>query len=114
MSGESTGITNPAAFDHGSLGKQIGFTVVTLGLYSVYWIYDMCGQLSSGTDADINPAVMTILFLIPIVNLYAIWEFSNAAAVVTDQTGVVLFILFIVFAPAAWYLIQSGANEVAG
>lgn len=114
MSAGSTEVTNPAAFKQGSLGKQIGLTVVTFGLYSVYWIYDMCGQLSSGTDADINPTLMTVLFLIPIVNLYAIWKFSNAAAVVTDQTGVVLFILFLVFAPAAWFLIQSGANDVAG
>ena len=113
MSENSVSVTDASAFEQGSLGMQVLLTIVTLGVYSIYWVYKTSEQLAGGTDADINPGLLLILFIIPLVNIYAIWQFSNAAEGVTDQDGVVLFILFVVFAPAAWYLIQSGINEIA-
>jgi hypothetical protein len=50
---------------------------------------------------------------VPIYNLVVMWRTSHDSAAVTDTGGVVLFLLFLVFAPAAWYLVQSGINEVA-
>jgi len=113
MSGNSAEVTDASAFEQGSLGMQVLLAIVTLGVYSIYWVYKTSAQLAAGTDADVSPGVLLVLFIIPLVNIYAIWQFSNAAEAVTDQDGVVLFILFVVFAPAAWYLIQSGINEIA-
>ena len=113
MSAMSTEVTNASGFKKGSLGKQVGLTVITFGLYMIYWWYDTHQQFAAATNTDLDPTIQTVLFLVPLANLYAIWQFSNEAEAVTDQSGTVLFVLFLVFAPAAWFLIQSGINEVA-
>jgi hypothetical protein len=100
-------ITNSSAFEKGSLGIQVVLSIVTLGFYSFYWMYKTADQLDRGTDADLNP----ILAIIPI---YGQWIVSDAAGEsVTDQSGVILFVLFLVFAPVSWFLIQSGINSIA-
>lgn len=102
-------VTNASAFEQGSLGIQVVLTIVTLGLYPLYWTYDTAKQLDRGTDANLMP----ILGLIPVVNLVAFWQISGAAEAVTDQSKIVLFLLFLVFAPISWYWVQSGINGVA-
>jgi hypothetical protein len=114
MSGSSIEITDQSAFRHGSLGKQILFAIVTFGLYGVYWWYNTHQQFDQATTGDFDPTVQTVLYLVPLANLYAIWKFSNMADGILDQDGVVLFILFLVFPPAFWYLVQSQINELAG
>ena len=102
----SSTVTNKAAFNHGSLGKQVVLFIVTLGLYGLYWMYTTAAQLDAGTDANLTP----ILVIVP---FYGQWMLADAAEAVTDQSGAVLFLLFLVFGPAAWFLVQSGINEVA-
>ena len=102
-------MTDASAFEQKSLGIQVALAIVTLGLYTLYWLYSTAKQLDEGTDESLTP----ILAIIPVVNLLSIWQVSDAAEAVTDQTKVVLFILFIVFAPISWYWIQSGMNDVA-
>ena len=80
--------------------------VVTLGLYSIYWMYATAQQLDQGTDTSLTPVLVIVPF-------YGQWMLADAAEAVTDQSGVVLFLLFVVFAPAAWFLIQSGINDIA-
>jgi len=106
-------VTNSAAFQKGSLGKQVLFSVVTLGVYCAYWIYKTNVQFNNGTDSNFNPLVRTFLMLIPPINLYFIWKYTSDAEAVTDVSSVVLFVLFIFFAPASWFLIQSGINDIA-
>lgn len=113
MSESSTEVTNASAFKKGSLGKQAALAIVTLGLYGIYWWYDTNQQFADGTGAELNPVVQTVLFVIPPLNLYAIWKYSGAAEKVAGQSAVVLFLLFIVFPPAGWYLVQTGINGVA-
>jgi hypothetical protein len=108
MSG-TTQITDEAAFERKSLGIQVALTIVTLGLYGLYWLYDTAKQLEEGTDGSLTP----ILGIIPVVNLLSMWQISDAAEAVTDQSKVLQFVLFLVFAPISWYWIQSGMNSVA-
>lgn len=113
MSESSTEVTDASVFKKGSLGKQAVLAIITLGLYGVYWWYDTNQQFDGGTSADLNPTVQTVLFIIPPLNLYAIWKFAGAAEEVAGQSAVVLFLLFIVFPPAGWYLVQTGINGIA-
>jgi len=84
-------------------------SIVTLGLYTLYWTYKTADQLDSGTTAELTP----ILAVIPVVNLVSFWQISNSAEAVTDQSSIVLFLLFLFFAPLSWYWVQSGINGVA-
>lgn len=99
-------VTDKSAFTQGSLGKQVGLFIVTLGLYGLFWMYKTASQLDRGTDADLSP----ILVIIPI---YGQWMLSEGAEAVTDQSQVVLFLAFVAFGPVAWFLIQDGINDIA-
>jgi len=113
MSEATTEVTDSSAFEKGSLGKQAALAIVTLGLYGLYWWYDTNEQFDGGTSADLNPLVQTVLFVIPPLNLYAIWKYAGAAEEVAGQSAIVLSLLFVVFPPAGWYLVQTGINGVA-
>lgn len=113
MSETSRSVTNPGAFKERSLGKQVGLAIVTLGFYMLYWWHITHKQLNDGTDADFNPTMRTIGLFIPIYNFLVVWKTSNDAEAVQGQSGTILFILFLFFAPAAWYFVQSGINDIA-
>jgi hypothetical protein len=101
-----TTVTDSSAFTKGSLGKQVALTVVTFGLYSLYWMYKTADQLDRGTDASLTP----ILVIVP---FYGQWMLADGGEAVTDQSSGILFLLFLVFGPISWFLIQSGINDVA-
>jgi hypothetical protein len=107
----SPNVTEKSAFKHGSLGKQVLLAIVTLGMYNLYWFYQASEQLANGTDADIDPTMVTILILVP---FYGMWNFCNYADAVTDQDSTVLFLLFLFTGVGGWYLVQSGINDTAG
>lgn len=113
MSDSAREITDPSAFRDRSLAIQVLLSIVTLGLYIIYWWHITHKQLDAGTSADVNPTWRTIGLFIPIYGIIVVWRDSHDAEPVTGKDGVLIFILFIVFAPAAWYLIQSGINEIA-
>jgi len=102
-------ITDASAFENGSLGLQVVLSIVTFGLYSLYWTYKTAQQLDQGTNRDLTP----ILGAIPLANIISFWQISDAAEAVTDQSQIVLFVLFLVLAPLSWFWIQSGINDVA-
>lgn len=109
----ATTVTDPSAFKEGSLGLQVVLCVVTLGLYAIYWFYNVNSQLAAGTDADFDPAIRTLITIIPIIGLWGMWQTANDAEAVTNQSGGLLFVLFLVFGPISWYFIQTGINETA-
>lgn len=114
MSG-SPQVTNASAFANKSLAIQVVLTIVTLGLYPIYWHYSTAKQLNNGTDYDISPALVTIAMLIPFGILYTWWKTGKAAEAVTDQSAAILFLFFLlgITSPLSWYFIQSGMNSAA-
>lgn len=107
--GESAKITDLSAFSKGSLGLQVVFTVLTLGLYTMYWTYKTAKALDKGTDQDLTP----ILGVIPLANIIAFWQISEASEPFTDKDPMTVFLLFIFFGIISWYWVQSGINAVA-
>lgn len=56
------------------------------------------------------------LFIIPIVNIYWLYKYALGTAKVAkkeNNTGLIYFILWIVFAPAAMILTQIELNKLA-
>lgn len=112
-SSSSEGIVDPSAFRHRSLGMQVIFSILTLGLYTIYWYHITHKQLANGTSADFSPGMRTIGLFIPIYNLVVMWRTGHDAEAITDQSGPILFLFQLVFPPAFWYLVQSGFNKIA-
>lgn len=107
--GDSEKITDPSAFSKGSLGLQVVFTFLTLGIYPLYWTYKTAKMLDRGTDQNLTP----ILAIIPLANIISFWQISEAAEPTTDKDPMVVFLLFIFFGIISWYWVQSGINSVA-
>lgn len=106
---ETAQITDESAFQKGSLGMQVVFTIITFGLYPIYWTYKTAKMLDHGTDQSLSP----ILAIIPLVNIIVYWQISNAGEAVMDQGAMPVFLLFIFFPIISWYWVQSGINSVA-
>lgn len=88
---------------------QVVLYVVTVGLYALYWFYKTAKQFDEGTDQDLSP----VLGLVPVVNILVAWQIANAAEAVTDQSAMVIFVLFLLFPILPWYWVQDGINSVA-
>lgn len=91
--------------------------IITLGIYGLYWFYQTASEMIRyNKQENENPFVWLILALIPIVNLYAIWKHAQAVELMTQKgtSGILLLILWIVFAPIALILIQLELNKRAG
>jgi hypothetical protein len=108
MSAESQ-VTNPSAFKEGSLPLQVVFTILTLGLYSMYWSYKTAKMLDKGTNQSLSP----ILAFIPLANIILFWQISKAAEPIVDPDRMPVFLLFLFFGVISWYWVQSGINSAA-
>ena len=92
---------------------MVVFFIITFSFYGLYWMHQVNKQVAAGTDENFSPLLRTIGLLIPLLNLYFIWKFSMSSEAVVDQSGVLMFLLWLVFPPAAWYLTSTGINDVA-
>ncbi len=86
-------------------------SLVTLGLYGLYWIYKTKEEINSlgGTIPSF------ILAIIPLVNIYFMWRYCEEFTkhVKKDESPILYFLLWIVIFPVAQYLIQSELNKLA-
>ncbi|ELY96506.1 hypothetical protein C482_15943 [Natrialba chahannaoensis JCM 10990] len=105
----SATITDQSAFREASLAKQAIFAVITFGLYTIYWTYKTAKTFDRGTDQNLTP----ILAIIPLVNIIAFWQISNASESVTEQGSMPIFLLFLFFPIISWYWVQTGINSAA-
>ena len=95
---------------------QIGLMIITLGLYSIYWFYSTAEELKYlGKDQFANPALWAVLLFIPFGGLYSIYKYSELyQKVSSDSLNMwILFLLWIVFAPAVWFIVQTELNKKA-
>ncbi len=87
-------------------------TVVTLGLYSFYWVFVTTTEINESGGAVPHP----ILSLVPIVNLWWLWRYSGGVSEVTrgdwSAFGAFALLLLLPGIGAAW--LQSVYNRCAG
>jgi hypothetical protein len=86
---------------------------ITFGLYGIYWLVKTKGELV-GMGADVPTS---LLIIIPFGNVYYLYKWSMGAAKVAkeeDIFGLVLFLLYLVFAPAAIVIAQDKFNSIKG
>ncbi len=86
------------------------FIVFTVGIYGLVWLVITKNELN-----ELGAKIPTAWFLLfPILNLFWIWRYCEGFAFATQQMeAIVLFIIYLIFFPAAVWIIQSGLNEKA-
>ena len=94
---------------------QVLLAIVTLGIYVIYWFYVTLDELHKANGKSEGAGLWTFLAVIPIANFFAHWHHSAEYANFVDgkYPGIAIFILWIVFSPAVWFLVQRDLNQAA-
>jgi hypothetical protein len=99
-----------------SMAAQILLTIVTFGIYSVYWFYSIACELRDATGDDkASPALWTVLLFVPFGFLYSFYKFGELYEKWSPDhfNRWLTFVLYLVFSPAVWFIVQSEANRQA-
>lgn len=99
----------------------VGLSIVTCGLYAMYWMYRFSNDLNQALGREELNAVMWIaigMFTCGIgylVFFYKLGELveklQTERGVQPKQTGMIIFVAFLLLAPAGVYLAQEGFNN---
>ena len=94
---------------------QVFLMIITLGIYGIYWFYVTSKEMIEHKGLDGSPGLWTVLSLIPLVNLYAEYKQGEAVEALTDGSvnRWIIFILWLVFSPAVWFIVQTELNKRA-
>jgi hypothetical protein len=95
---------------------QVGLVIITLGIYVIYWFYKISEEMKFvGKDDSATPGLWTVLLFIPIVNIWVYYKFSELYEKISSDrfNKWLLFVLWLVFAPAVWFIVQNEMNKKA-
>lgn len=95
---------------------QIILMVVTFGIYSLYWFYQTSNELKNvAKDADAAPTLWTVLMIFPPLSIIAFYKQAELYEKVCSEklNKWIIFLLWMVFAPAVWFLVQTDLNKIA-
>lgn len=94
-----------------SVAVVLLLTVVTFGLYQIYWFIKTKDEMVS-LGADIPTG---LLLIIPIVNLYWMWKWSEGVEHVTNgrTSAVASIVLLVALGLIGPMILQAALNRVA-
>jgi hypothetical protein len=93
----------------------IAATIITFGIYGLYWFYSTARELGEVNKSEVNPIVWTIALFIPFVGLYFLWKYAGEAEKLMSKkhSQLLLFLAGFVFFPVLQYLVQQELNKAA-
>ncbi len=87
--------------------------IVTFGIYGIYWFYTTTKEMVEASGKNSSPVLWTIGLFIPIVNIIMFWKHAHLLEEVTgEHSGIPVFLLWLVFSPAALYISQVDLNTL--
>jgi hypothetical protein len=106
----------------------IGLTIITLGIYGIFWYYYLNKELAEmgkarntdelGTSPGTSVLAVTLgafILVPPFVSVYRTWDRKCKAEAATGQVGMEAglgFLLMILIGPIGMYILQSNLNKV--
>ena len=114
--GNGSGARRTDHIKYRNMWVQVLLAIITLGIYTIYWFHVTLGELYRANGAeDRRRWLWTLLSIIPIVQFFAYWRHSFQYETFIDKKypGIAIFILWIVFSPAVWFLVQRDLNAAA-
>ncbi len=90
----------------------LGLTIITFGIYGIVWQVKTKGEMNA-LGAKIPTAW---LLIIPIVNIWWVWKYSEGVEQVTKDklSGILAFILLYLLGMIGAMIIQNEFNKIAG
>lgn len=104
------------AVKHRNMLVQVLLMVITLGIYSIYWFYVTADEMKSlAKDEHASPVLWTILLFVPFASLYSMYKHGELFEKVSSErlNRWILFVLWLVFSPAVWFIVQLELNKRA-
>ncbi len=94
---------------------QVLLTIVTLGIYTIYWLSVTSQEMIEYKRLDGNAVLWLVLALIPVIQLYAYYKHGEAVETLTDGSinKWLILLLWIFFSPAVWLITQLELNKRA-
>jgi len=95
---------------------QVGLVIITIGIYAIYWFYKISEEMKFvGKDDKASPGLWTVLLFIPFGSIYSGYKFSELYEKISSDhfNKWLLFVLWLVFSPAVWFIVQTEMNKKA-
>ena len=95
---------------------QVGLMIITFGIYAIYWFYKISEEMAYvGKDTQALPALWTVLLFVPFANFWSYYKFSELYEKISSDkfNKWLLFVLWLVFSPAVWFIVQTEMNKKA-
>ena len=95
---------------------QVGLMIITLGIYAIYWFYQTAKEMKFlAKDPNASPGLWTVLIFIPFGAIYSFYKYGEIYERVSSDklNRWIIFILWLVFAPAIWFIVQTELNRRA-
>ncbi len=95
---------------------QVFLVIITLGIYTIYWFYQISWEMKNvANDNEASPALWTVLIFIPFGAFYSYYKFSELYEKISVEkfNKWLLFVLYLVFSPAVWFIVQTDMNKRA-
>lgn len=117
---ESAPAGSPAARPEGIKHRNpllvLMFSLITFGIYAIYWYVVTTKELRKNTSFAPNPWLILLSFVpiacIPFMFYYD-WKYSRAINELTGYDTMTLFIIWVFLPPAAMYISQTELNTKA-
>jgi uncharacterized BrkB/YihY/UPF0761 family membrane protein len=94
---------------------QVLWSVLTLGMYVIYWFYITSKEMAEYLGRDESVTLWTFLFGFPPFCLYSYYKQGELYELISDGAvnRWITVILWIFFPPAVWLIVQNKLNELA-
>ena len=95
---------------------QVFLVIITCGIYVIYWFYQTSVEMANlDGDPDASPALWTVLLFLPPLAFYSHYKHAELFEDISSDhmNKWIVFILWIVFCPAVWFIVQSELNRRA-
>ena len=95
---------------------QVFLMIITFGIYAIYWFYQTAVELAAlAEDHNAEPTLWTVLLFIPFGAIYSHYKYGELYEKVSNEqlNRWILFMLWIVFPPAVWFIVQMELNKKA-
>lgn len=94
---------------------QVLWTVLTCGLYAFYWFHVTSREMTDALRREEPVWLWTLLLGVPPLSLYSYYKQGEALELVTTNhiNRWLIFGLWVLFPPGAWFAVQYKLNELA-
>jgi hypothetical protein len=93
--------------------SQVLLMIVTCGIYAIYWFYQTASELKNiANDQEASPGLWTFLLFVPFGAFFSYYKYGELYEKISTErfNRWLLFVLWLVFSPAVWFIVQKDLN----